>query len=384
LAVSDEPESIEPAAPAPEPRVTPPATVGISGRLAAAGEEDRFRVPVLQGAKLRIEVQADRLGSPVDAVLSIRGVQGNQLAAADDQPGTTDPGLDFTVPQGVDEIVVAIKDMLGRGGPDFIYHVDVVRDDQPDFELAIDGDRLEIPSGGTALLRVQALRDGYSGPIQLSFPGLPQGVTVAGDMIPSGAPGALVVFTAPAGSSGAGLFRVVGASTETNPPRVREAEGPDSTAAQFQPWLRGELGVAIVQAPSAAIAWKSAEEKAFTGGKSPLALSVTRSEATAGPVRLSLVSTQPMPKKNVTLPAPKGRKKAPAQTKQEDAPERMLRLEGMPVIAAGMNDGPAELFVPGDLPNGTWQMAVKAEFLAADGKTVVATAYTGLYARPAA
>jgi hypothetical protein len=41
-----------------------------------------------------------------------------------------------------------------------------------------------------------------------------------------------------------------------------------------------------------------------------------------------------------------------------------------------MNEGAATLLVPGDLPSGAWQIAVKAEFLAADNKTVVATAYS--------
>lgn len=375
LAVSDEPEFMEPAVAPAEPPLTPPATVGLNGRIMAAGEEDRFRVPVLPGSKLRIEVQADRIGSPLDGVLSIRGKQGNQLAASDDQAGTTDPGLDFTVPQGVDEIVVAIKDMLGRGGPELFYHIDVVRDDLPDFDLAIEGDRVTIPAGGSTLLRVVALRDGYNGPIALSFPGLPAGVTVAGETIPSGASVALVTLAAPAGSSGAALFRVVGTSTETTPPRIREAEGPDSTAGQFQPWLRGELGAAIVPAPPVSVAWKTAAEETFTGTKLPIGVTLTRADLGAVNVRLTLVSTQPTPKKNVAQPPPKGRKKVPTPAKQEDDPDRMLRLEGAVIVTDGTNEGVAAVLVPGDLPSETWQMAVKAEFLAADGQ-VLATAFT--------
>ena len=73
------------------------APAGFSGRLTAA-KEDQVRVAVEPNERLRFEVLAARIGSPVDCVLSIRDEHGNQLASNDDQPGTTDPGLDFNVP----------------------------------------------------------------------------------------------------------------------------------------------------------------------------------------------------------------------------------------------------------------------------------------------
>jgi hypothetical protein len=45
--------------------VTVPAV--INGRLGAAGEEDRYKLVVQPGAKLRFDVMANRAGSPLTA-----------------------------------------------------------------------------------------------------------------------------------------------------------------------------------------------------------------------------------------------------------------------------------------------------------------------------
>ena len=63
--VSRWPEVIEPVK-AEVPRRLPAVPSAASGRLIAAGESDSWRVPVKQGEKLRFEVFADRLGSPLE------------------------------------------------------------------------------------------------------------------------------------------------------------------------------------------------------------------------------------------------------------------------------------------------------------------------------
>ena len=107
---------------------------GVHGRLQHADEEDRYRIAVTAGQKLRFEVYAARLGSPLDAVLSVYDSTGkNTLASDDDRPGMADPGLDFTAPAGANEIIVGIKDLLGRGGDDFAYRLTIVPQDRSDF-----------------------------------------------------------------------------------------------------------------------------------------------------------------------------------------------------------------------------------------------------------
>ncbi len=194
LIVSDVPEVVEtPAAAGGLQEVTAP--VGVSGQLAEAGQVDRYLVRVKPGMRLRFDVLADRIGSPMDAVLSIQQVKGGQLAAADDGESTTDPTLDFTVPGGVEAVAAAIHDQAGQGGPRGVYRLGIT-EIKPDFSLTALADRVHVPQGGVAMVRVRAVRDGYTGPIKLSFPGgLPPGVSIVGsDTIPTGGTDALLAL----------------------------------------------------------------------------------------------------------------------------------------------------------------------------------------------
>ncbi len=133
------PKTVEQADAANPQAVSVPAA--IDGRLLKPHEEDRYLLSVTPGQTLRFDVLAARAGSPLDGVLMVRKESGEQLAAADDQPSTTDPVLDFKVPDGVDKIVVAVKDLLDRGGPEFAYRLAVAAADRPDFRLELFADR---------------------------------------------------------------------------------------------------------------------------------------------------------------------------------------------------------------------------------------------------
>ena len=89
--------------------------------------------PSNQGRTCGSTCRLRRAGSSLDGVLSIQNEQGAELAANDDRPGTSDPGLDFKVPNGVNAVVVAIRDLEGRGGPEAIYRISVSVTGRPDF-----------------------------------------------------------------------------------------------------------------------------------------------------------------------------------------------------------------------------------------------------------
>ena len=350
------------------------APAGFSGRLSAE-KEDQIRVAVEPNERLRFEVLAARIGSPVDCVLSIRDEHGNQLAANDDQPGTTDPGLDFTVPGNLHAVVVAIKDVAARGGPDCIYHLAVSRLDRADFALSLADDRSEIPPGGLGLLRVAVRRTDYNGPIELSFQGLPAGVTAKDAVIDAGTDEALVSLVSADGAPAAGIVTVTGTATEDGAKIVRTAELPAAGETLWQPWLRSEFAVARTGPPGIGVALVNpATDPTYKPGeKVPLAVKATRGPGVAsnGAVRLSLFSTQPLPEKKTRV---KDSKKAPP--KEADDPKRALRLDGAPMIPAAQTDATVQLLIPGDLRPSEYELAIRAELLAADNKTVAATTYT--------
>ncbi len=345
------------------------APVGISGRLDKPHVEDRYRVTVAPGMKLRIEVTASRIGSPLDGVLFVRDEKGNQLAMSDDQPNTVDPGLDFTVPGGATAIVLGLKDVAGRGGADFVYHIAVARVDRPDFSLSLANERHLIPAGGNGLLRVTANRRGYSGPIKLSFNGLPPGVHPLADEIASGSNLALIPLAAESGAPQQAVISVTGRGQDGDRPLVRTAETPAVGEMARMPWLRAEVAVATLASPGFGVAWgaPSAEPTLKTGGKSEFPVKLSRGAAATGSVRLSLITTQPMPKKKV---------KVNNQDQEQDDIDRALRFEGMPTIAAGAGEANVQIIVPGDLPQIAYDLVVRGELLSADGKTVLAESYT--------
>jgi len=349
------------------------APVGISGRLATL-QEDQYRVAVEPGARLRLEVTAARIGSPLDGILMVRDEQGHDLASNDDQPTTVDPGLDFTVPGDRHALIVALKDVAGHNGPDFVYHLAIARLDEPDFSLTFDADRLNIPPTGSGLLRVAVARKNYTGPIKLAFANLPPGIRVENAEIQAGDDEVLVSFAAAGAATGHQSILVTGTALEGAKSLSRSALGPaDRAETKSQPWLRADLAVALTAQPAVNIAWAEPSEATALkpGAKLPLKLKLTRGAGAAGPVRLALISTQRTPMKAIRDP-----KKKTAPPKEVLAPERALRLEGTPEIAAAKTEATAQLIVPADLPPHDYDLSVRAELLSADGQRVEATTYT--------
>src|SRR5262249_42984938 len=194
------------------------------------------------------DVLAERIGSSIDAVLSIQQPGGGQIAAADDGDNSTDPTLDFTVPGGMERLLVVIQDQTRQGGPHSFYHL-AVTEAKPDFTLTALADRVNVPKGGLALVRVRAQRAGYNGPITLSVPGgLPAGVSLAGGTIPAGASDALIALRAEANASGAVVANMVGQAAGNDAAGPRPVLAIDTPTARYQPWLRRELAIAASRA----------------------------------------------------------------------------------------------------------------------------------------
>ena len=304
------------------------------------------------------------------AWLSIRKESGEQLAASDDRPNTTDPGLDFKNPDGVDKIVVAVKDLLDRGGPEYLYRFDVSAADAPDFRLALFEDQHQTPRGGAELVRVRAERAGYNGPIKLAIAGLPPGVTLINDEIPAGATDALLTLVGNDAALSHAIVSITGTNADGGAPRIRPALSAATDATRNQPWLRNEVAMAVTPASSLSIQWEGASPTTALplGGGLPAQLKVTRAPLAAGAVRISMITSQITPKKEVTG---KDNKKSTV-----DDVERSLRLEASPMLAADAASGAAKIIVPADLPGIPYDVAFKAELLSADGKTVMAKAVT--------
>ncbi len=209
LVVSTYPEMREPADPSSTP-VRAVAPVVFNGRIDPAGDEDRFKLVVTPGSRVRIKVHAYELGSALDAVLRVEGNNGAAIANADDttvplppknnQPQSLilpDPTLEMTIPGGTNEITVVIRDLERRGGVGFPYRIEA----EPltsDFELAVNDAQVSIPRGGSAAVGVTVKRKGYTGPINVTMADPPAGLSSRPGTIAAGQTAGVLSLTAAA------------------------------------------------------------------------------------------------------------------------------------------------------------------------------------------
>jgi hypothetical protein len=338
----------------------PQGPLGISGRLLTPFGEDRFRVVVAPGTKLRLEVFAERIGSPLDAALVVRNDKGDQLARAEDSPGTLDPVLEYVVPDKVTSIIVGVVDVQGRGGPRAIYRL-VIGPQMPaagkgGFKLSAVVQRASLAAGGRLVIPIQVERQGYQGKIDLTA-NLPAGVKMDGAQIPEGADGTLVTL------HGETTFEPIITSW-----RGRGVDGVEQPVVlkghplvRLQPWLATEIAVAPSDAKTSdlLVDWRNlpADAVLVPGSKLALPIKVMRpSDKTT--VRLTLLTSQVTPILN-----------------NQPDPNKALRQEKPVEMPVKATDGEVTILVPVDLSAPIYDVTVQAELLAAD-KKVLATAHT--------
>jgi hypothetical protein len=335
--------------------------VAVNGRLTKARQEDVFDLKVHAGDKLRFAVLANRAGSALDGVLTIRDAKGAVLATSDDSPDAVDPMLDFAVPAGIDRLKLGLRDLSGRSGPTYVYRLAVTRADAPDFQLQIVDDRLNLASDSIGVIRVHAERRGYTGPIRLSVPGLPAALKLRNDVIPPGATDALVTLESTRGEPLQRVLEIAGDGQAGKALLHRVALRPDSVLTREQPWLRGELGCALTAPANFRLEWLGGEPMLALGTHYSAHIKAIRPKGAGGLIRLTLVTSQVTPRT------------PPPQPKDDVA--RTIRFEGMPSIAANQSSGIATLLIPGDLPTIPYDIAIRGDLLAGDGTSVLATTY---------
>ncbi len=176
------------------------ASAVCNGRIQVPGDVDLWSIEAKKGETIDLEVRASRLGSPLDAVLTVADAEGKQLAQADDlAPGIVDALLRFAVPaDGV--YTVAVADCTpSRGSEALAYRLRIDRQRPADFRLWMTSDALTLYRAGEARLKVEVERlGGFAGPIDLAFDNLPAGVTVSGNRIAENAAQTDVVLKADA------------------------------------------------------------------------------------------------------------------------------------------------------------------------------------------
>ena len=189
--------------------------LAFNGVISAKGDVDFFKFTAKKGDEFDVHVFARRVRSPLDAVLEIYDEKGARLLQNDDSGGP-DSYLRWKVPAD-GTFSIAIKDQLKRGGPTFIYRVEIA---PVKSEVALwlpemqqntqERQTIVVPRGNRYATLVKLKREGAGGELTLAADALPPGITMQAGPIAAGADTVPVVFEAASDATvSAGTFALI-------------------------------------------------------------------------------------------------------------------------------------------------------------------------------
>ena len=293
------------AEPSNEPAAAAQATAptAIVGRIDASDDIDWIRVEAPKGSTWRVSGWGRRLGSPVDLVLNAhRDNDKREKITGNDDADGPDSVVQVTVPEEA-AFLLRVNDFQHRGGPDFIYWIDVEQV-LPQVTVSVPPAQTKtqqrlvvaVPRGNRMALFFNATRINCGDPVQLDFADLPVGVTASSALLGEPAPGGLVVFEAapdaPAGTalatvrvmSGAGdAAKQIGGLRQETDTIYGE---PNRTT--YRTALGDRLAVAVVEEAPVSIELVPPAVPIVRRGVLELKVKVHRAEDFDGKVRLEL------------------------------------------------------------------------------------------------
>lgn len=160
-----------------------PQGVAINGIISEPRQQDFFRFKASQNQVWILTCYARRIGSPLDPVMNLFGPEKNGIAGNDDSAGP-DSMIRFQVPADGDYFV-RIYDHLNRGGPDFVYRLEIAPA-KPSLSVQIArNDRysqnrqtIAVPQGNRFAVLLDAQRGEFGGELVLADNVYPEGVSV--------------------------------------------------------------------------------------------------------------------------------------------------------------------------------------------------------------
>jgi hypothetical protein len=267
--------------------------VALCGRLGQRGDSDGYCFKAQKGSIYAFEVVARRAGSECDPVLRLVDAKGTILSEADDTPRL---GKDTRVEwkasaDGVFTIQVA--DLHDRGGASYGY-VLLAEAARPDFTLECDPDILNVgPAGRVPLFVRLSRRQGFNGPISLSWDGLPEGVSASPLSIPASmTEGVIVVSATPGTKRAAALVTLKGTGQSAGGPIIRRAMPKEEI---YMPGGgRGHypvdtLALAVTDPSDITVEASPREIVLAPGEIAPIDVTVTRNPRYQQPVNLAVV-----------------------------------------------------------------------------------------------
>jgi hypothetical protein len=194
FAVGEYPEYVQKSGDAPEPVTLP---TSINGWLRKAGKPDRYTFSITKenSGPYSFGVVAESLNLTLRPRLIVRNAQGQVVGQTNDNNQGADPRLDVNL-RGPGEYTLEVEGPADKAGPQYVYRI-TAGPTQPDLEWTISPDNPNLGPGSSLYMPVQIRRrTRVDGPIEITLPQLPPGVTASPTVLRPGQNQGFVILTA--------------------------------------------------------------------------------------------------------------------------------------------------------------------------------------------
>lgn len=151
----------------------------LQGTFSKPHDRDIYQFPAKKGDHILIRSKTRSIGSPCD--LFLRLAKSTSAKLADSRTDIPDEAsIDATIPEDGDYVLI-VEELIGQSGPAMFYELDVTH--FAGFALTTDIEKLDIPVGGQAELKITAARRDYKGPITFALDSAPDFIHLVNDTI---------------------------------------------------------------------------------------------------------------------------------------------------------------------------------------------------------
>ena len=166
------------------------------GVLEHANDEYARKFHVKARQQVTLAVTAREMGSPLDALLTLKSADGNIIEQSNGS-AEIDARISRQLEPG--DYVVALRDLTFAGGSSYAYRLSLgVAAPAPDFTVRFMPDTLRVPRGGNTKMWCEVKRtNGFKGAVHLTVQGLPSGVVAANTTIEEGSSGIFTLSASP-------------------------------------------------------------------------------------------------------------------------------------------------------------------------------------------
>jgi len=348
-----------------------PAPVVFTGILEKPGDEDWFRFRARKGDTLVVSVFGRRLRSPIDSVIQVVNPKGGLVADNDDAGG---PDSTVTLKPDEDgEYAVLVRDHLRRGGPTYVYALEIAPAEPsitvkiPDIARNDTQTRqyITVPRGNCFGTLISARRANVSGELSLRMDGLPAGMKMLAQALPPNVDQFPVVFEAtPDAALNGRLLELVATATNGVSGRYRNdielVAGPNNTT--FFGTRVDRLLVAVTEPAPFRVRLVEPHVPLVQGGSMELRVVAEREAEFDEPITLKMIWNPPGISSSTEVTMPKGATNVTYTLNAKMDAEK--RAWPVAVIASAKVKG-GDLFVATPLA----QLEVAAPFLTAKIET---------------